>query len=69
MSVKRLLHEAESDSDPSLQQMFKKHAYVGMLTPEQVLIQFGTKLVLAQVYPLLQEFLYQQVLKRIQQFQ
>lgn len=46
VSVKKLIYEYEQDYDPDLQQMFKKHSYVGMLSPEQVLLQFGTKLVL-----------------------
>lgn len=53
MSVKRLIYEFENDYDSELQKMFKKHTYVGMLSPEQVLLQFETKLVLVQVYPLL----------------
>ena len=42
---------------------------MGTLTPEQVLLQFGCDLVLVQVEPLLQEFLYQQILRQVQQME
>lgn len=50
--VKRLINHFENDRDHDLQDKFKKHTYVGMLTPNQVLLQFETKLIMAQVYPL-----------------
>lgn len=59
MSVMKLIHEFEGDVDSELQQNFKNHTFVGTLTPEQVLLQFGCDLVLVQVEPLMQEFLYQ----------
>lgn len=58
MSAMKLIHDFEADIDSDLQQSFKTHTYVGTLTPEQVLLQFGVDLVLVQVEPLLQEFLY-----------
>ena len=58
MSVRKLIYEFENDADPTLQRLFKKHAYVGMVSPDQVLVQFETKLVLVQVYPVFQEYMY-----------
>jgi hypothetical protein len=69
MSVMKLIHDFEADIDSDLQQNFKSHTFVGTLTPEQVLLQFGVELVLVQVEPLLQEFLYQQILRQIQQME
>ena len=34
MSVKRLIYEFETDYDQELKTLFKKHSFVGMLTPE-----------------------------------
>ena len=67
MSVKQLIHTFETDRDENLQKIFKKHSYVGFLQPDQILIQFETKLVLCQTYLLLQEHLYQTILRRFQQ--
>jgi hypothetical protein len=44
--VKKLIYNYQEDSDPALQKTFKGHSYVGMLSPEQILLQFDTKLVL-----------------------
>ena len=46
MSAMKLIHDFESDIDSDLQQNFKTHTFVGTLTPEQVLLQFGVDLVL-----------------------
>lgn len=48
--------------------MFKAHAYVGMINYDQVLIQYETCLLLINVYPLLQEFVYQQTIYNFQNF-
>jgi hypothetical protein len=53
MSVMKLIHDFESDIDSDIQSNFKNHTFVGTLTPEQVLLQFGVDLVLVQVEPLL----------------
>lgn len=53
MSVKKLIYEYENDIDENLQKLFKKHSYVGMIGIDQVLVQFQTKLVLVQVYPII----------------
>ena len=63
--VKKLIYNYQEDSDPALQKTFKGHSYVGMLSPEQVLLQFDTKLVLCQTFLLLQEFLYQLCLTKL----
>ena len=62
MSIRKLIYEYERDVDDTLQRLFKKHVYVGMISPDQVLIQFETKLVLVQIYPVFQEYMYQQFL-------
>lgn len=46
MSVRRLIYAYEQDVDETIQALFKKHTYVGMISIDQVLIQFQTKLVL-----------------------
>ena len=38
MSVRRLIHKFENDIDHTLSKLFKKHTYVGMISPDQVLI-------------------------------
>ena len=38
VSVKKLIYEFESDIDEKLQESFRKHSFVGTLTPEQVLL-------------------------------
>ena len=53
MAAMKLIHDFEADIDGDLQQSFKTHTFVGTLTPEQVLLQFGVDLVLVQVEPLL----------------
>ena len=37
-----------------------------MISPDQCLIQFETKLVLVQVYPIFQEYMYQLILTNFQ---
>eukprot|EP00347_Sterkiella_histriomuscorum_P006746 403351590 len=66
VAVRKLIHEFEQDIEPDLQDKFKKHTFVGFLTPEQVLLQFGVNLMLVQVEPLLREFLYQESLRQVQ---
>lgn len=68
MQVKKHICRYQADSDLQLQKTFKNHAYVGLLTADQILIQFDTKLVLVQLFLLLQEFLYQKALEQVQQF-
>ena len=46
MSVRKLIYSYENDVDDQLSKLFKKHSYVGMISPDQCLIQFETKLVL-----------------------
>ena len=38
MSVQKLIYAYENDIDPNLQDHFKKHSYVGMVTLDQVLL-------------------------------
>ena len=66
MSIRKLIYEYENDCDETLSRLFKKHYYVGMVTPDQVLIQFETKLVLVQIYPIVQEYFYQLILNNFQ---
>jgi hypothetical protein len=67
MSVKKLINQYETDIDVDLQKIFRKHFYVGFLQPDQILLQFETKLVLCQSFLLIQEHLYQTVLRKFQQ--
>ena len=67
MAVKKLVHAFETDIDVQLQKTFRNHSYVGMLTPDQILIQFDTKLILCSTFLLLQEYLYQTCLDKLQQ--
>ena len=53
VSVRKLIYAFEQDVDQTLQNLFKKHSYVGMVTLDQVLLQFETKLILCQTYPVL----------------
>ena len=64
MSVKKLIYAFENDSEPGMQKTFKKHYYVGFLQPDQILLQFETKLVLCQTFLLLQEYMYQTILRK-----
>ena len=34
MSVRKLIYEYENDIDETLNKLFKKHAYVGMVSPD-----------------------------------
>jgi hypothetical protein len=34
MSVRKLIYDYENDADENLQKLFKKHAYVGMISPD-----------------------------------
>ena len=34
MSVRKLIYEYENDTDEVLTRLFKKHAYVGMISPD-----------------------------------
>ena len=53
MSVKKLIYAFENDCDQQLNKVFKKNCYVGFLQPDQILIQFETKLVLCQTFLLI----------------
>ena len=34
MSVRKLIYEYENDTDDTLVRLFKKHSYVGMVSPD-----------------------------------
>ena len=68
LSVRQLIYEFEHDVDDDYSKMFKAHSYVGMINYDQVLIQYETCLLLVNVYPLLYEYIYQQVMYNFQNF-
>jgi DNA mismatch repair protein MLH1 len=68
LSIRKLIYEFDHDTDEDYAKMFKAHAYVGMINYDQVLIQYETCLLLVNVYPLVKEFIYQQVLYNFQNY-
>ena len=68
ISIRKLIYEFEHDVDDDYTNMFKSHSYIGMINYDQVLVQYETCLLLVNVYPLLQEFVYQQTIYNFQNF-
>lgn len=68
LSVRKLIYEFEHDIDDDYTQMWKNHAYIGLINYDQILIQYETALLMVSVYPLLNEYIYQQTLYNFQNF-
>lgn len=63
-SVENMLKEAETVSHKGLTQVLRDHIFVGVASTMYVLLQHTTKLLLAEIDPLITELMYQQVLVR-----
>jgi DNA mismatch repair protein MLH1 len=68
LSIRKLIYEFEHDIDDDYTQMWKNHAYVGLINYDQILIQYETAMLLVNIYPLLNEYIYQQTLYNFQNF-
>lgn len=68
-SVESLLDRARKSSHMGLIQILKEHLFVGIASSRFVLLQHQTKLILADVEPLLKHLMYQQSLIRFADFE
>ncbi|PXF47765.1 DNA mismatch repair protein Mlh1 [Gracilariopsis chorda] len=68
-SVESLLDRERKSSHMGLSQILKEHLFVGVASPRFVLVQHQTKLILADVEPLLKQLMYQQSLIRFADFE
>ncbi|KAI7838887.1 hypothetical protein COHA_007352 [Chlorella ohadii] len=67
-SVRALLAEAESRPHTGLKEILGGPTYVGMASPTQALVQFGTRLYLLDLQALTADMFYQQALRRFGTF-
>lgn len=63
-SVQTMLNESQHNAHRGLSQVLKEHIYVGVASDKFVLLQHSTKLMLAEIDPILVELMYQQTLTR-----
>lgn len=63
-SVQKLLDELRADCHPGIAQIFREHIFVGVASERFALIQHNTKLLLAEIEPIVTDLMYRQVLMR-----
>lgn len=63
-SVQTMLDELQNNAHRGLSQVLKDHIYVGVASDKFVLLQHSTKLMLAEIDPILVELMYQQTITR-----
>lgn len=63
-SVGNMLNECQSKSHSGLTQALKEHIFIGVASDNFVLLQHSTRLLLAEIAPIVAELMYQQILIR-----